>query len=92
MSVIISYPTSVGGIRELKQEDFSRRRRGEVREGPGLTSSFSSQIFKFVKHWCYTTWRPPFSDPSLFDPFESVMARVKEFCQILLLLQCQSNF
>ena len=31
-------------IRELKQEDFSRRRRGEIREGPGLTSSFSSQI------------------------------------------------
>ena len=30
--------------RELKQEDFSRRRRGEIREGPGLTSSFSSQI------------------------------------------------
>ena len=31
-------------IRELKQEDFSRRRRGEIRESPGLTSSFSSQI------------------------------------------------
>ena len=31
-------------FRELKQEDFSRRRRGEIREGPGLTSSFSSQI------------------------------------------------
>ena len=31
-------------IRELKQEDFSRRRRGKIREGPGLTSSFSSQI------------------------------------------------
>ena len=31
-------------IRELKHEDFSRRRRGEVREGLGLTSSFSSQI------------------------------------------------
>ena len=31
-------------IRELKQEDFSRRRRGEIREGPGLASSFSSQI------------------------------------------------
>ena len=30
--------------RELKQEDFSRRRRGEIREGPGLTSSLSSQI------------------------------------------------
>ena len=30
--------------RELKQEDFSRRRRGEIREGPGLSSSFSSQI------------------------------------------------
>ena len=30
--------------RELKQEDFSRRRRGEVREGLGLTSSFASQI------------------------------------------------
>ena len=30
-------------IRELKQEDFSRRRRGGDREGPGLTSSFSSQ-------------------------------------------------
>ena len=33
---------------------------------------------------------PPFSDPSLFDPFESVMVRFKEFCQILLLLlQCR---
>ena len=31
-------------IRELKQEDFSRRRRGEIHEGPGLTSSFLSQI------------------------------------------------
>ena len=30
--------------RELKQEDFSRRRRGELRDSPGLTSSFSSQI------------------------------------------------
>ena len=31
-------------IRELKQEDFSRRCHGEIREGPGLTSSFLSQI------------------------------------------------
>ena len=31
-------------IRELKQEDFSRRRCGEIREGTGLSSSFSSQI------------------------------------------------
>ena len=76
----------------LKQEDFSRRRRGEIREGPGLASSFSSQI-SFVKHWCYTTRRPPFSDPSLFEPFESVMAGFKELCQILLLLlRCQSYF
>ena len=30
--------------RELKHEDFSRRRRGEIREGLVLTSSFSRQI------------------------------------------------
>ena len=33
----------------------------------------------FVKHWCYTTRCPPFSDPILFDPFESVMGSVKSF-------------
>ena len=40
----ISSHRSMAINRELKQEDFSRRRRGEIREGPGLSSSFSSQI------------------------------------------------
>ena len=82
---------SVVGIGSLSKRTF----QGDavVKSAKARDSRRRSRAKCNLLSTCYTTRRPPFSDPSLFDPFESVMVRFKEFCQILLLLlQCQSYF
>ena len=90
--------TGLNGVPRLIVGSLSKRTfQGEalVKSARARDSRCRSRVkFNlFSKYWYYTTRRPPFSDHSLFESFESIMARFKEFCQILLLLlPCQSYF